>query len=153
MTIENQLKAEYQWNPGWDEKSATFEMTIVSNNLHGDYQLANGYGHQKAKQVLKVIVKTLQKSLSFLILSFSMFRFTVLHISLSNLELKLCKQSSLKTLAYSNFLFSFFLSIFPFGFLLLLLFFSLLILSFQFVQTSPFSFIRKNSACFENADT
>lgn len=29
-------------------------MTIVANNLHGDYQLANGYGHDKAKEVLKV---------------------------------------------------------------------------------------------------
>lgn len=29
-------------------------MTIVANNIHGDYQLANGYGHDKAKEVLKV---------------------------------------------------------------------------------------------------
>lgn len=33
---------------------ATFEMTIVVNNLHGDYQLANGYGPEKAKAVLTV---------------------------------------------------------------------------------------------------
>lgn len=30
-------------------------MTIVSNNLHGDFQLANGYGHVKAKQILEVL--------------------------------------------------------------------------------------------------
>lgn len=40
--------------PGWDDNAATFEMTIVANNIHGDYQLANGYGHDKAKEVLKV---------------------------------------------------------------------------------------------------
>ena len=33
---------------------ATFEMTIVANNLHGDYQLANGYGPAQAKVVLTV---------------------------------------------------------------------------------------------------
>jgi hypothetical protein len=27
---------------------------IVANNLHGDYQLANGYGYDKAKMVLEV---------------------------------------------------------------------------------------------------
>lgn len=50
----NQLTADYSGNPGWDDNAATFEMTIVSNNLHGDFQLANGYGHKKAKDVLKV---------------------------------------------------------------------------------------------------
>lgn len=29
-------------------------MIIFANNLHGDYQLANGYGHDKAEEVLKV---------------------------------------------------------------------------------------------------
>lgn len=29
-------------------------MTIAANNLHGDYQLANGYGHDRAKEVFKV---------------------------------------------------------------------------------------------------
>jgi hypothetical protein len=29
-------------------------MTIASNNLHGDYQLANGYGHDSAEDVLRV---------------------------------------------------------------------------------------------------
>lgn len=31
-------------------------MTITANNLHGDFQLANGYGHGKAKEVLKASV-------------------------------------------------------------------------------------------------
>ncbi|KAL4379284.1 hypothetical protein GQ457_02G016600 [Hibiscus cannabinus] len=52
-TIDNQLTADYPGTPGWDDNAATFEMSIVSNNLHGDYQLANGYGHNKAKQVLE----------------------------------------------------------------------------------------------------
>ncbi|KAK9285831.1 hypothetical protein L1049_025032 [Liquidambar formosana] len=52
-TIENQLTADYPGKPGWDDNPATFEMIIASNNLHGDYQLANGYGHDKAKEVLK----------------------------------------------------------------------------------------------------
>lgn len=54
--MENQLIADYPGKPGWDDNAATFEMTIVSNNLHGDYQLANGYAHNKAKEVLKVTV-------------------------------------------------------------------------------------------------
>ena len=33
---------------------ATFQMTIAANNLHGDYQLANGYGPAQAKAVLTV---------------------------------------------------------------------------------------------------
>ncbi|XP_021897444.1 probable glucan 1,3-beta-glucosidase A, partial [Carica papaya] len=53
VTIGNQLTADYPGTPGWNENSATFEMTIVANNLHGDYQLANGYGHNKAKDVLR----------------------------------------------------------------------------------------------------
>lgn len=48
------LTADYPGAPGWDDNAATFEMTIVSNNLHGDYQLANGYGHDHAKDVLGV---------------------------------------------------------------------------------------------------
>ena len=46
--------ANYPGKPEWDDNAATFEMTIVANDLHGDYQLANGYGHDKAKDVLKV---------------------------------------------------------------------------------------------------
>ena len=53
-TLGNQLTADYPGNPGWDDNAATFEMAIVANNLHGDYQLANGYGHERAKEVLKV---------------------------------------------------------------------------------------------------
>ncbi|MBA0677862.1 hypothetical protein Goari_019246, partial [Gossypium aridum] len=48
-TMDNQLTADYPGTPGWDDNAATFEMTIVANNLHGDYQLANGFGHNKAK--------------------------------------------------------------------------------------------------------
>ncbi|KMT08600.1 hypothetical protein BVRB_6g138800 isoform A [Beta vulgaris subsp. vulgaris] len=50
---ESQLTADYQGTPGWDDNAATFEMTIVSNNLHGDFQLAIGYGHAKAKKILE----------------------------------------------------------------------------------------------------
>ncbi|XP_038692795.1 probable glucan 1,3-beta-glucosidase A isoform X2 [Tripterygium wilfordii] len=52
-TIGNQLTGDYPGKPGWDDNAATFEMTIVSNNLHGDYQLGNGYGHIEAKKVLE----------------------------------------------------------------------------------------------------
>jgi len=41
---------------------ATFEMTIVANNLHGDYQLANGYGPDKAKSVFEVSSKSIALS-------------------------------------------------------------------------------------------
>lgn len=51
--ITNQLTADYPGKPGWDDNAATFEM-IVSNNLHGDYQLANGYGKDEATRVLQV---------------------------------------------------------------------------------------------------
>ncbi|XP_040997510.1 probable glucan 1,3-beta-glucosidase A isoform X1 [Juglans microcarpa x Juglans regia] len=52
-TMGNQLSGDYPGMPGWDDNAGTFEMTIVANNLHGDYQLANGYGQDKAKEVLK----------------------------------------------------------------------------------------------------
>ena len=48
------MTADYPGKPGWDDNAATFEMMIVANDLHGDYQLANGYGHHQAKEVLKV---------------------------------------------------------------------------------------------------
>ncbi|KAK1278091.1 hypothetical protein QJS04_geneDACA019659 [Acorus gramineus] len=51
-TSDNLLSADYVGQPGWDNDAATFEMIIVENNLHGDYQLANGYGPEKAKEVL-----------------------------------------------------------------------------------------------------
>ncbi|KAK2443617.1 putative glucan 1,3-beta-glucosidase A [Trifolium repens] len=50
---QHQLTADYPGEPGWDDNSATFQMTIASNNLHGDYQLANGYGHDSAEDVLR----------------------------------------------------------------------------------------------------
>lgn len=49
-----QLTADYLGTPGWDDNAATFEMIIVSNILHGEYQLANGYEHDKAKEIFKV---------------------------------------------------------------------------------------------------
>ncbi|XP_057786570.1 probable glucan 1,3-beta-glucosidase A isoform X1 [Salvia miltiorrhiza] len=49
----NQLTADYPGTPGWDDNAATFELIISANNLHGDYQFANGYGHEKAEEVYK----------------------------------------------------------------------------------------------------
>nr|XP_025884062.1 uncharacterized protein LOC101265089 isoform X2 [Solanum lycopersicum] len=49
---DNVLTADFPGTPGWDDNPATFEMTFVAK-LQGDYQLANGYGHNKAKDVLK----------------------------------------------------------------------------------------------------
>lgn len=46
--------ADHPGKPGWEDNAATFEMIIVANTLHGDYQLTNGYGHSKAKDILKV---------------------------------------------------------------------------------------------------
>ena len=51
--ITNQLTADYPGKPGWDDNAATFEM-IVSGNLLGDYQLANGYGKDEATRVYQV---------------------------------------------------------------------------------------------------
>ncbi|KAL3583438.1 hypothetical protein D5086_014499 [Populus alba] len=53
VTGGNLLTADYPGKPGWDDDAATFEMMIVANDLHGDYQLANGYGRHQAKEVLK----------------------------------------------------------------------------------------------------
>ncbi|KAJ4776127.1 hypothetical protein LUZ62_060384 [Rhynchospora pubera] len=65
-TTDNVLVANYQFQPGWDDDNvATFEMTIVYNNLHGDYQLANGYGLEKAKTVLAEHRKTFITSNDF----------------------------------------------------------------------------------------
>jgi hypothetical protein len=54
VTNNNQLTSNYRSQPGWGDDMATFEMTIVANYLHGDYQLANGYGPVQAKSVLTV---------------------------------------------------------------------------------------------------
>nr|XP_018684088.1 PREDICTED: glucan 1,3-beta-glucosidase A-like isoform X2 [Musa acuminata subsp. malaccensis] len=51
-TVNNQLNGNHQGDLGWDDNEATFEMTVVANNLHGDFQLANGFGHEKAQEVL-----------------------------------------------------------------------------------------------------
>ncbi|KAJ3695841.1 hypothetical protein LUZ60_001218 [Juncus effusus] len=52
-TNDNVLIANYQSEPTWDDNNpATFELTIFANNLHGDYQLANGLGPVKAKSIL-----------------------------------------------------------------------------------------------------
>ncbi|KAF5183573.1 hypothetical protein FRX31_026840 [Thalictrum thalictroides] len=60
-TSSFQLTADYPGKPGWDDNMATFEMTIVSNNLHGDYQLANAFGHAKAEEVLTIFHDLLLK--------------------------------------------------------------------------------------------
>ncbi|KAM1426867.1 hypothetical protein PS1_019351 [Malus domestica] len=52
-TLQTQLTADYPGKPGWEDNAATFEITIVANTLHGDYQLTNGYGYSKAKDILK----------------------------------------------------------------------------------------------------
>ncbi|KAL4388322.1 hypothetical protein GQ457_09G011120 [Hibiscus cannabinus] len=64
-TIDNRLTADYPGNPGWDDNAATFEMSIVANNLHGDYQLANGYGYSKAKGVLETHRRTFINATDF----------------------------------------------------------------------------------------
>ncbi|GLJ06452.1 hypothetical protein SUGI_0039550 [Cryptomeria japonica] len=49
---KDQLTADFQGEPGWDNNAATFEMTILTEKvLQGEYQLTNGLGN-KAKQVL-----------------------------------------------------------------------------------------------------
>ncbi|KAK8637303.1 hypothetical protein V6N13_064726 [Hibiscus sabdariffa] len=64
-TIDNRLTADYPGNPGWDDNAATFEMSIVANNLHGDYQFANGYGYSKAKEVLETHRRTFINATDF----------------------------------------------------------------------------------------
>ncbi|XP_020595986.1 uncharacterized protein LOC110035987, partial [Phalaenopsis equestris] len=49
---DNELTTDYHGKPGWDDNAATFEMVIYANNLHGDFQLANGYGQDKAREIL-----------------------------------------------------------------------------------------------------
>ncbi|XP_049934972.1 glucan 1,3-beta-glucosidase-like isoform X2 [Nymphaea colorata] len=48
-----QLTAYYQGVPDWGDNAAPFDMIIFANDLHGDYQLANGYEPVKAKSVIK----------------------------------------------------------------------------------------------------
>lgn len=49
---KDQLTADFEGEPGWDgDNAATFEMTIV-RTLQGEFQISNGYGPEKAAQVL-----------------------------------------------------------------------------------------------------
>ncbi|KAI3934938.1 hypothetical protein MKW92_013131 [Papaver armeniacum] len=49
----NELKADYDGIPGWDNgNAAIFEMTFDGKNMQGDYQLSNGYGSEEAKKLL-----------------------------------------------------------------------------------------------------
>eukprot|EP01018_Ginkgo_biloba_P020260 Gb_00974 [translate_table: standard] len=49
---QDRLTADFQGEPGWDDNNAaTFEMTIV-RGLQGEFQLTNGYGPDRARQVL-----------------------------------------------------------------------------------------------------
>jgi hypothetical protein len=65
VTNDSQLTSNYPSQPGWDDGMATFEMIIAANNLHGDYQLANGYGPEQAKAVLTVSSKIQSCVISF----------------------------------------------------------------------------------------
>ncbi|CAM0871367.1 unnamed protein product [Alopecurus aequalis] len=69
VTNNNQLTSSYHSQPGWGDDMATFEMTIVANNLHGDYQLANGYGPAQAKAVLTEHRKSFVTGKDFYLLS------------------------------------------------------------------------------------
>eukprot|EP00253_Pinus_taeda_P000728 PITA_00728 len=49
---KDQLTADFEGEPGWDDdNAATFEMTIVGT-MQGEFQISNGYGPEKATQVL-----------------------------------------------------------------------------------------------------
>ncbi|KAI5055558.1 hypothetical protein GOP47_0029079 [Adiantum capillus-veneris] len=53
---ENQLTADYvsSSEPDWGDNPATFKMTInVASPYHGEYQLANGWGPEKAASVFE----------------------------------------------------------------------------------------------------
>ncbi|KAI3852308.1 hypothetical protein MKX03_018953 [Papaver bracteatum] len=47
----NELRADHDGIPGWDDNAAIFEM-IFGEYMRGDYQLGNGYGYEEAKKVL-----------------------------------------------------------------------------------------------------
>jgi hypothetical protein len=71
----NQLTADYVasgWEPGWENNDATFEMTIVKYSpYHGEYQLANGWGPQKARAIFKVghLIQSILKSVASITIS------------------------------------------------------------------------------------
>ncbi|KAK3121990.1 hypothetical protein QOZ80_8BG0663690 [Eleusine coracana subsp. coracana] len=69
VTNNSQLTSNHPSQPGWDDAMATFEMTVVANNLHGDYQLANGYGPEQAKAVLTEHRKSFVTGSNFAFLS------------------------------------------------------------------------------------
>ncbi|XP_037459303.1 probable glucan 1,3-beta-glucosidase A isoform X2 [Triticum dicoccoides] len=69
VTNNNQLTSNYHSQPGWGDDMATFQMTIAANNLHGDYQLANGYGPVQAKAVLTEHRKSFVTGNDFFLLS------------------------------------------------------------------------------------
>ncbi|KAI3912083.1 hypothetical protein MKW92_002879 [Papaver armeniacum] len=48
----NEFKANYDGTPGFDGNAAIFEMTFHGGFLQGEYQLSNGHGPQKAKEIL-----------------------------------------------------------------------------------------------------
>uniref|UniRef100_A0A0D6R5D0 Uncharacterized protein n=1 Tax=Araucaria cunninghamii TaxID=56994 RepID=A0A0D6R5D0_ARACU len=49
---KDQLTADFQGEPGWDnDNAATFDMVIVGR-MQGEFQISNGYGPEKAAQVL-----------------------------------------------------------------------------------------------------
>ncbi|KAH9326245.1 hypothetical protein KI387_006423 [Taxus chinensis] len=64
---QDQLTADLQGEPGWDDNAATFEMTIVKG-MQGEYQLTNGLGSNKA-QILNEHWNTFIKESDFSFLS------------------------------------------------------------------------------------
>jgi len=55
---KDQLTTDFEGEPGWEGNNvATFEMTIV-RTLQGEFQISNGYGPEKATQVLNVMGKS-----------------------------------------------------------------------------------------------
>ncbi|KAI3946232.1 hypothetical protein MKW92_001446 [Papaver armeniacum] len=51
VSSENELRADHEGTPTRDDYAATFEM-IINDDMHGDYQLGNGYGIEKAAEVI-----------------------------------------------------------------------------------------------------
>ena len=50
---ENQVTADYEGS-GWEDSNpSVFKMTIVST-IRGEYQITNGYGPEKAPEVMRV---------------------------------------------------------------------------------------------------
>ncbi|KAH9326026.1 hypothetical protein KI387_006204 [Taxus chinensis] len=50
---KDEVTADFEGEPGWDDdNAATFEMSIVGR-MQGEFQISNGYGPDKAAQVLQ----------------------------------------------------------------------------------------------------